>query len=148
MHIAWEFFRTGGTLQLSSEVSRLSEFNTSLESLFLLSLGYAYNSCNVTGILVRNTLVTYDRENSKIGFWKTNCSELWERLHLSSDSPSAPSPSDGTKNQTKDVSPSPSPMPDKNITVPGIVAAASSINYFFCSYVIELTALLFSLLLH
>ncbi|TYI89063.1 hypothetical protein E1A91_D03G028000v1 [Gossypium mustelinum] len=33
------------------------------------------------GIIVRNTLVTYDREHSKIGFWKTNCSELWERLH-------------------------------------------------------------------
>ncbi|PPD68450.1 hypothetical protein GOBAR_DD34666 [Gossypium barbadense] len=34
------------------------------------------------GIIVRNTLVTYDREHSKIGFWKTNCSELWERLHI------------------------------------------------------------------
>lgn len=32
------------------------------------------------GIIVRNTLVTYDRENKKIGFWKTNCSELWKRL--------------------------------------------------------------------
>ncbi|GMI67243.1 hypothetical protein like AT5G43100 [Hibiscus trionum] len=41
------------------------------------------------GIIVRDTLVTYDREHSKIGFWKTNCSELWERLHI----PSAPSPS-------------------------------------------------------
>ncbi|CAK9144000.1 unnamed protein product [Ilex paraguariensis] len=34
------------------------------------------------GIIVRNTLVTYDREHEKIGFWKTNCSELWERLHI------------------------------------------------------------------
>lgn len=34
------------------------------------------------GIIVRNTLVTYDRENEKIGFWKTNCSELWDRLHV------------------------------------------------------------------
>ncbi|KAK8693128.1 hypothetical protein V6N13_070722 [Hibiscus sabdariffa] len=41
------------------------------------------------GIIVRNTLVTYDRGRSKIGFWKTNCSELWERLHI----PGAPSPS-------------------------------------------------------
>lgn len=32
------------------------------------------------GIIVRNTLVVYDRENNKIGFWKTNCSELWKRL--------------------------------------------------------------------
>ncbi|PPS19684.1 hypothetical protein GOBAR_AA00903 [Gossypium barbadense] len=36
----------------------------------------------VIGIIVRNTLVTYDRKDSKIGFWKTNCSELWERLHV------------------------------------------------------------------
>ncbi|CAH9073613.1 unnamed protein product [Cuscuta epithymum] len=32
------------------------------------------------GIVVRNTLVTYDREHERIGFWKTNCSELWDRL--------------------------------------------------------------------
>ncbi|KAI3440382.1 Peptidase A1 domain-containing protein [Psidium guajava] len=32
------------------------------------------------GIIVRNTLVTYDREKNKLGFWKTNCSELWKRL--------------------------------------------------------------------
>lgn len=42
------------------------------------------------GILVRNTLVTYDRENDKIGFWKTNCSELWKSLHYLD--PSAPPP--------------------------------------------------------
>ncbi|KAJ9186804.1 hypothetical protein P3X46_002337 [Hevea brasiliensis] len=35
------------------------------------------------GIIVRNTLVTYDRESDKIGFWKTNCSELWKRLKVS-----------------------------------------------------------------
>ncbi|KAJ4701660.1 aspartic proteinase-like protein 2 [Melia azedarach] len=40
------------------------------------------------GIVVRNTLVTYDRENDKIGFWKTNCSELWGRLQF----PSVPAP--------------------------------------------------------
>ncbi|XP_010558952.1 PREDICTED: aspartic proteinase CDR1 isoform X2 [Tarenaya hassleriana] len=34
------------------------------------------------GIVVRNTLVVYDRENSKVGFWRTNCSELYERLHM------------------------------------------------------------------
>nr|POE44959.1 protein aspartic protease in guard cell 1 [Quercus suber] len=42
------------------------------------------------GIVVRNTLVTYDRENDKIGFWKTNCSELWKSLHYID--PSTPSP--------------------------------------------------------
>uniref|UniRef100_A0A0D9X119 Peptidase A1 domain-containing protein n=1 Tax=Leersia perrieri TaxID=77586 RepID=A0A0D9X119_9ORYZ len=43
------------------------------------------------GIIVRNTLVTYDRHNEKIGFWKTNCSVLWERLHISEVPSSAPS---------------------------------------------------------
>ncbi|XVF36372.1 hypothetical protein REPUB_Repub19eG0053100 [Reevesia pubescens] len=42
------------------------------------------------GIVVRNTLVTYDRGNDKIGFLKTNCSELWRRLQFS-DAP-APAP--------------------------------------------------------
>ncbi|KAI3922365.1 hypothetical protein MKX01_006054 [Papaver californicum] len=40
------------------------------------------------GIVVRNTLVTYDRQNERIGFLKTNCSELWETLNV----PGAPSP--------------------------------------------------------
>lgn len=42
------------------------------------------------GIIVRNTLVTYDRENEKIGFWKTNCSELWKRLHIPGAPAAAP----------------------------------------------------------
>ncbi|XP_057990196.1 aspartic proteinase 36-like [Hevea brasiliensis] len=42
---------------------------------------HRYNETILGGILVRNTLVMYDRENSKMGFWKTNCSELWERHH-------------------------------------------------------------------
>lgn len=52
----------------------------------------------------------YDRENSKIGFWKTNCSELWERLHIS-DSPSpVPSNSEVT-NLTQAFEPSVAPSP-------------------------------------
>ncbi|KAH6802462.1 Eukaryotic aspartyl protease family protein [Perilla frutescens var. frutescens] len=43
------------------------------------------------GIIVRNTLVTYDREHEKVGFWKTNCSKLWEKLHLTPAPPPAPS---------------------------------------------------------
>ncbi|KAE8657063.1 Eukaryotic aspartyl protease family protein isoform 2 [Hibiscus syriacus] len=35
------------------------------------------------GIVVQNTLVTYDRANDRIGFLKTNCSELWRRLQFS-----------------------------------------------------------------
>ncbi|KAL9245822.1 hypothetical protein vseg_019427 [Gypsophila vaccaria] len=42
------------------------------------------------GIVVRNTLVTYDREHLKVGFWKTNCSELWDRLNAGSDSTALP----------------------------------------------------------
>lgn len=54
-------------------------------------LGIFQNSDSTTllgGIVVRNTLVTYDRGNDKVGFWKTNCSELWRRLQL----PSVPAP--------------------------------------------------------
>ncbi|KAJ0098007.1 hypothetical protein Patl1_28585 [Pistacia atlantica] len=43
------------------------------------------------GIVVRNTLVMYDREHSKIGFWKTNCSELWEQLQETGTPPQVPS---------------------------------------------------------
>ncbi|OIT33111.1 PREDICTED: aspartic proteinase-like protein 2 [Nicotiana attenuata] len=64
------------------------------------------------GIVVRNTLVTYDRENKRIGFWKTNCSELWDRLNLSPPPPSPLSPSvsslDNT-NPTAHLSPSSAP---------------------------------------
>ncbi|CAL5324587.1 unnamed protein product [Camellia sinensis] len=59
-------------------------------------------------ILVRNTLVAYDRENEKIGFWKTNCSELWERLNITGAPPPMPSASDRT-NSTAEVSPTVAP---------------------------------------
>jgi hypothetical protein len=60
----------------------------------------------LTGIVVRNTLVTYDRHNEKIGFWKTNCSELWERLHIGG----APSPGpSGDPSSQADFSPAPAP---------------------------------------
>ncbi|XP_022976987.1 aspartic proteinase-like protein 2 [Cucurbita maxima] len=61
------------------------------------------------GIIVRNTLVTYDRENTKIGFWKTNCSELWKNLHyLSPAPPPAPLPSYG-QNTSNEIPPPVSP---------------------------------------
>ncbi|KAM7263022.1 hypothetical protein ACFE04_000705 [Oxalis oulophora] len=56
------------------------------------------------GIVVRNTLVMYDRENSKIGFWKTNCSELWERLHITTAPP--PVTSSSSHNNSTVESPS------------------------------------------
>ncbi|KAJ6833029.1 aspartic proteinase CDR1-like [Iris pallida] len=63
------------------------------------------------GILVRNTLVTYDRQNERIGFWKTNCSELWSRLHIAAPPPKVPSASPN-KNSTVGVSPASSPSGD------------------------------------
>ncbi|CAN7110599.1 hypothetical protein BRARA_A02153 [Brassica rapa] len=42
------------------------------------------------GIVVRNTLVVYDRENSKVGFWRTNCSELSDRLPIDGALPPPP----------------------------------------------------------
>ncbi|KAK9284849.1 hypothetical protein L1049_024029 [Liquidambar formosana] len=60
------------------------------------------------GIIVRNTLVMYDREHLKIGFWKTNCSELSERLHISAAPPPVPSDSNG-ENKTAEMSPSLAP---------------------------------------
>lgn len=62
----------------------------------------------MVGILVRNTLVTYDREHSKIGFWKTNCSELWERLHVS-PSPLPMPPTSEEKNPTAETQPTVAP---------------------------------------
>ncbi|XP_027360669.1 probable aspartic protease At2g35615 [Abrus precatorius] len=60
------------------------------------------------GIIVRNTLVMYDREHTKIGFWKTNCSELWERLHVTDAPPPVP-PILGRTNLTKGFEPSIAP---------------------------------------
>jgi hypothetical protein len=57
------------------------------------------------GIVVRNMLVTYDRGNEKIGFWRTNCSELWERLQAAVPPP--PAKSNSEKNSSDSVPPTP-----------------------------------------
>ncbi|XP_023754333.1 aspartic proteinase 36 [Lactuca sativa] len=88
------------------------------------------------GIIVRNTFVMYDREHDKIGFWKTNCSDLWARLHNSG----APS---------SDMSPSPSPMGTPGHISPGS-KVGSIIFYMFLNlkysklepHIIELTELI------
>ncbi|CAA6655235.1 unnamed protein product [Spirodela intermedia] len=69
------------------------------------------------GIIVRNTLVMYDRANQKVGFWKTNCSQLLEKLHFGDSSllTPAPAPSDPfSGNSTTAPQPvlSPSGSPD------------------------------------
>lgn len=79
-----------------------------------------FSFLDCTGIVTRNTLVTYDRANDKIGFWKTNCSELWKRLNYSYAPPPAPSAFDG-RNTSAEISPSiaPSGLPDT--VIPGTV---------------------------
>ncbi|XVE82874.1 hypothetical protein DITRI_Ditri16bG0040700 [Diplodiscus trichospermus] len=70
------------------------------------------------GIIVRNTLVTYDREHSKIGFWKTNCSELWERLHVAGAPSTSPSSSSGKDNSTVKLPPTSAPDGSPNYALP------------------------------
>ncbi|XP_059643991.1 aspartic proteinase 36-like isoform X2 [Cornus florida] len=70
------------------------------------------------GIIVRNTFVVYDREHEKIGFWKTNCSELWERLHILDAPPPSPSTLNGT-NSTADMAPAFAPIGPPPLVIPG-----------------------------
>ncbi|MED6162298.1 hypothetical protein PIB30_069068 [Stylosanthes scabra] len=70
------------------------------------------------GIVVRNTLVTYDREHTKVGFWKTNCAELWERLQISNVSPSMP-PKSGVTNSSQTFGPSVAPSVAQHNAPPG-----------------------------
>ncbi|KAL3538034.1 hypothetical protein ACH5RR_001400 [Cinchona calisaya] len=74
------------------------------------------------GIIVRNTLVTYDREHEKIGFWKTNCSDLWERLHISGAPPPLPSGLDNS-NSTADMTPNLAPTEQTLYNASGEVRA-------------------------
>lgn len=59
----------------------------------------------------------YDRENSKIGFWKANCSELWERLQLFASPP--PESSEGP-NSNETFAPSVAPSALQHDLHPGI----------------------------
>uniref|UniRef100_A0A803R100 Uncharacterized protein n=1 Tax=Cannabis sativa TaxID=3483 RepID=A0A803R100_CANSA len=59
----------------------------------------------------------YDREHSKIGFWKTNCSELWERLHITGSPPTmAPAPVE--KNSSTEVPPTLAPNESPDYVLP------------------------------
>lgn len=60
----------------------------------------------------------YDREHEKIGFWKTNCSEVWERLHISDAPPQVPPPL-GRKNSSIDIPPTMAPIGPPPYILPG-----------------------------
>ncbi|GAB2228362.1 hypothetical protein Droror1_Dr00010197 [Drosera rotundifolia] len=61
------------------------------------------------GIIVRNTLVTYDRKNERVGFWKTNCSDLWKNLSAKLSPSPSPSVYHG-KNTSSGLTPAHSPF--------------------------------------
>ncbi|KAM0062822.1 putative nepenthesin [Helianthus debilis subsp. tardiflorus] len=84
------------------------------------------------GIIVRNTFVMYDREHEKIGFWKTNCSEIWETLHVSGGPPQSSSPPDKS-NPTADVSPSSPPTTSPQYIPPGETEIGSITFYMSVS---------------
>ncbi|KAE8655169.1 54S ribosomal protein L51 [Hibiscus syriacus] len=90
------------------------------------------------GIVVRNTLVTYDREHSKIGFWKTNCSELWKRLHVTGAQSPSPSSSSGKDHSTFEMPPTSAPDGTPYYALPGDIEIgaisldiALSVNYTY-----------------
>ncbi|XP_020574598.1 aspartic proteinase-like protein 2 isoform X2 [Phalaenopsis equestris] len=85
-------------------------------------LGVFQNGNDLTtllgGIIARNTLVIYDRRNERIGFWKTNCSELWKRLQFNG-APS-PAPLAFENSHTFEISsPTLSPSQPQNYSLPG-----------------------------
>ncbi|KAH0646603.1 hypothetical protein KY284_034487 [Solanum tuberosum] len=88
--------------------------------LFLETLTCVLFAYIAPGIIVRNTLVSYDRENARIGFWKTNCSKLWDTLNVSSSPPhpSLPSGMDNT-NSTAHMTPALAPSEPLEYYAPG-----------------------------
>lgn len=72
----------------------------------------------------------YDREHSKIGFWKTNCSELWERLQMSG-SPPPMSSAPNEKNSTTEISPTLAPNEAPHYLLPGFEALNLFNNFYY-----------------
>lgn len=95
----------------SSSISAGFGFLVTSINLVLLTFG--------SGIVVRNTLVTYDRENDKLGFLKTNCSDLWRRL-AAPESPAPTSPI--SQNKSSNISPSPAKSESPTTDLPGSLA--------------------------
>lgn len=63
----------------------------------------------------------YDREHEKVGFWKTNCSELWERLHISETPPPMP-PNTEKTNSGEAPEPSVAPSTSRHDLLPGNIS--------------------------
>ncbi|KAE8656125.1 putative RNA binding protein [Hibiscus syriacus] len=70
------------------------------------------------GIVVRNTLVTYDRGNDSIGFLKNNCSELWRRVP-SSDAPAPALLVSQSNDSNGEITPAPTPSGSPPNVLPG-----------------------------
>ncbi|PHU04611.1 hypothetical protein BC332_25433 [Capsicum chinense] len=69
-------------------------------------------TCLLGGIIAHNSLVTYNRKNERIGFWKTKCSELCDRQNSSPPPPSLSTPVvSSLDNQKYNTHMSPSPAP-------------------------------------
>lgn len=68
----------------------------------------------------------YDREKTKIGFWKTDCAELWERLQISV-APPPMAPNTEERNSTKSLEPSVAPSVSQHNVTPGIISCSSLI---------------------
>ncbi|KAG1362080.1 putative Haloacid dehalogenase-like hydrolase domain-containing protein Sgpp [Cocos nucifera] len=114
-------FGNGQKLSLSPE-NYLFQL-TSMNSLFPLIANEA-----LKGIVVRNTLVSYDRQNQRVGFWKTNCSELWEKLDIQG----APSPAPSfsyTGPPIAELSPALSPSGMQNDVPPGLFMFPSDLSF-------------------
>jgi hypothetical protein len=71
----------------------------------------------------------YDREHSKIGFWKTNCSELWEKLHISGSPPLMPS-APNRENSTTEIPPTLVPAEAPHYGLPGTLTTGLQIVVF------------------
>lgn len=98
--------------------------------------------------------MTYDRENDKIGFWKTNCSELWKRLNHPSSPPSvSPLVPDSVKANTE-IPPSVAPDGSPRTVIPGRVSQGCilyrfliDLSSFMLSYLTAFSVLAFEFLL-
>ncbi|KAK8512432.1 hypothetical protein V6N13_083019 [Hibiscus sabdariffa] len=110
-------FNNGNKLLLSPENYLFR--HTKLSGAYCLGIFPNTESTTLLGgILVRNTLVTYDRGNDRIGFLKTNCSELWRRVQ-SSGAP-APAPLVSQSNDTnREIPLPPTPSASPPNVLPG-----------------------------